>query len=99
MFQGLLSLIAYVPLAGALILLFFPKDAKKGIAYFATAVAALDFLISLPLFFQWDTSLAGFDPRTLEKASWIPSIGAQYIFGVDGISMLFVLLTTLLGVV
>jgi NADH-quinone oxidoreductase subunit M len=99
MFQGLLSLIAYLPLAGALVLIFFPKDAKKGIAYFATAVAALDFLISLPLFFQWDTSLAGFDERTLERLDWIPSIGVQYIFGVDGISALFVLLTTLLGVI
>jgi len=99
MFQGLLSTIAYVPLAGALLLLFFPKDSKKAIAWFATAVAGVDFLISLPLFFQWDTSLAGFDPVTLERHSWIPSIGAQYIFGVDGISALFVLLTTLLGVI
>lgn len=99
MFQGLLSLICYVPLAGALAILFFRKDAKKGIAYFAAAVAALDFVISLPLFFQWDVSLSGFDQTTLERFSWIPSIGAQYIFGVDGISMLFVLLTTLLGVI
>ncbi len=99
MFQGLLSLIAYVPLAGALLLLFFPKESKRGIAYFATAVVAVDFLISLPLFFQWDIGEAGFDPRTLERASWIPSIGVQYIFGVDGISILFVLLTTLLGLI
>src|SRR5574342_1260435 len=99
MFQGLLSLIAYVPLAGALLLLFFPKGAKKGIAYFATGVVAVDFLISLPLFTSWNTSLAGFDERTLERFDWIPSIGAQYVFGVDGISVLFVLLTTLLGLI
>jgi len=99
MFQGLLSLIAYIPLAGALLLLLFPKDSKKAIAYFATLVAGVDFAVSLPLFFQWDTSLAGFDPRTMERLDWIPSIGVQYIFGVDGISMLFVLLTTLLGVI
>ena len=99
MFQGLLSLIAYLPLAGALILLFFPKEAKKGIAYFATAVVAVDFLISVPLFMQWDSSLAGFDERTMERFDWIPSIGVQYIFGLDGISMLFVMLTTVLGVI
>jgi len=99
MFQGLLSLICYVPLAGALILLFFPTESKKAIMYFATLVAAVDFLISLPLFFQWDTSLAGFDERTLERLNWIPSIGVQYIFGLDGISVLFVLLTTLLGLI
>ncbi len=99
MFKGLLSLVCYVPLAGALVLLFFPKDAKKAVAYFATAVAGLDFVISLPLFFQWDTGQGGFDPTTFERLSWIPSIGAQYIFGVDGISMLFVMLTTLLGLI
>jgi len=99
MFRGLLSLIAYVPLAGALAILFFPKEKTKAIAWFATAVAGIDFLISLPLFFQWDTSLAGFDETTLERYEWIPSIGVQYIFGLDGISVLFVLLTTLLGVI
>src|SRR5262245_422018 len=99
MFRGLLSLIAYVPLAGALVLLFFPKDSKKAIAYFATAVMALDLVISLPLFFSWDVGLDGFDQTTLERLDWIPSIGVQYIFGVDGISVLFVLLTTLLGVI
>ncbi len=99
MFQGLLSLIAYIPLAGALVLLLFPRDRTKAIAWFATGVMLLDFVVSLPLFFRWDTSLAGFDERTLERFDWIPSIGVQYIFGVDGISVLFVLLTTLLGVI
>src|SRR5262245_13132277 len=97
LFHGLLSAIAYVPLAGALILLFFPKEAKKQIAWFATGVAALDLLISLPLYFQWDSSLPGFDSRLTETFDWIPSIGVKYIFAVDGISALFVLLTTLLG--
>ncbi len=97
MFHGMLSTIAYVPLAGALILLFFPREAKKGIAWFATAVAGLDLLVSLPLYFQWDTQLSGFDGGLTEMYDWIPSIGAKYIFAVDGISALFVLLTTLLG--
>ena len=35
----------------------------------------------------------------MEKASWIPSIGVQYFFGVDGISALLILLTTLLGAI
>ena len=99
MFHGLLSLICYVPLVGALAILFFPKGAKKGIAYFAAAVAAIDFILSLPLFLNWDVGLSGFDQTTMERLNWIPSIGAQYIFGIDGISMLFVLLTTLLGVI
>jgi NADH-quinone oxidoreductase subunit M len=97
MFTGLLSLICYLPLAGALLILFFPKEKTGAIMKFATVVAFLDFLISLPLFLWWDPSVAGFEPRTLEDVSWIPSIGVRYIFGVDGISMLLVLLTTLLG--
>jgi NADH-quinone oxidoreductase subunit M len=97
MFNGLLSTICYIPLAGALLLLFFPKERKGAIAKFATFVGLVDLLVSLPLFLSWDASLAGFDPGTLEDFSWIPSIGARYIFGVDGISMLLVMLTTVLG--
>ena len=57
----------------------------------------LDFLVALPLFLSWDPALAGFEPTTLEEVDWIPAIGVKYIFGVDGISMLLVQLTTLLG--
>jgi NADH-quinone oxidoreductase subunit M len=97
LFKGLLSIICYLPLAGALLLLFFPKGSKAAIAKFATLVALADFLISLPLFLGWDASIAGFNPATLEDYSWIPSIGVRYMFGVDGISMLMVMLTTVLG--
>ena len=47
----ILSLIAYLPLAGALLILLFPKDRAKPIMWFATAVALVDFLLSVPLFF------------------------------------------------
>jgi NADH-quinone oxidoreductase subunit M len=97
LFKGLLSLICYIPLAGALAILFIPKEKTGAIAKFATFVGLVDFLVSLPLFLSWDSSLAGFNPRLTEDASWIPSIGARYIFGVDGISMLLIMLTTVLG--
>jgi NADH-quinone oxidoreductase subunit M len=97
LFKGLLSLIAYIPLVGAILILFFPKEKRGAIAKFATFVGLVDFVVSLPLFLGWNPELGAFDPRTLEDYSWIPSIGARYIFGVDGISMLLVMLTTLLG--
>ncbi len=97
LFKPLLSLICYLPLAGAILLLLFPKEKKGAIAKFATLVMLADFLVSLPLFLSWDHSLAGFDARTLEEWDWIPAIGVKYIFGIDGISMLLVMLTTLLG--
>ena len=53
--------------------------------------------MSLPLWFWFDRAGDGF--QFVEKRSWIPSIGVQYLFGVDGISALLILLTTLLGVI
>jgi NADH-quinone oxidoreductase subunit M len=93
----ILSLICYLPLAGALPI-FFMRDHER-IQRFATGVALLDFLLSLPLWFAFDRAGTGeglFQFR--ETAEWIPAIGVRYEFGVDGIALLLVLLTTLLGV-
>ncbi|MYA94837.1 MAG: NADH-quinone oxidoreductase subunit M [Nitrospinae bacterium] len=94
----LLTLITFLPAAGAvIIMLFMKKEQTKAIKGFATAVAVLDFLISLPLWFQFDQSEAGF--QFVEKVSWIPTIGVSYFVGIDGISVLLVLLTTLTMIV
>lgn len=90
----LLTLITFLPAVGAvIIMLFMKKEQTKAIKGFATAVAVLDFLISLPLWFNFDQSEAGF--QFVEKVSWIPTIGVSYFVGIDGISVLLVLLTTL----
>src|SRR6185436_12520930 len=94
----ILSIICYVPLLGALILLFVPKDRTAFIRQFATGVALLDFLVSVPLWFAFERGASGdrlFQFR--ESHPWIESIGARYEFGIDGIALLLVLLTTLLG--
>ncbi|MEE2775539.1 MAG: NADH-quinone oxidoreductase subunit M [Acidobacteriota bacterium] len=106
MFDSLpiLSIIAYTPLAGALvILLFMRKAGDVAVRNWATGVAFVDFLISVPLWWEFDRTAGGpgnaedlFQFR--ESASWIPSIGVNYEFGVDGISVLLILLTTVLGV-
>ncbi len=94
----ILSLVTYLPLVGALVIIFgMNKDNAGGIRRFATGVAFLDLLISLPLWFEFDRAGELFQFR--ESASWIPSIGVRYEFGIDGISLLLVLLTTLLGVI
>jgi len=93
----ILSIVAYVPLAGALIVIFFLKnDQGSAIRKFATGVAALDFLISLPLWFAFKSGGDLFQFR--ESHSWIQSIGVKYEMGIDGIALLLILLTTLLGV-
>ncbi|MFN2386375.1 MAG: NuoM family protein [Thermoanaerobaculia bacterium] len=94
----ILSIVTYVPLLGALALVFFfPKEKTGAIKSFATAVAILDFLISLPLWFAFDRTAPGF--QFVETASWIPSLGVNYHFGIDGISLVLILLTTLTGAI
>jgi NADH-quinone oxidoreductase subunit M len=95
--QGhLLSVITYTPLVGALVLLL-PGLGRNdnAVRWIANLFGLLGFLVSLPLWFWFDRGNAGF--QFVEKASWIPGIGVQYHFGVDGISALLILLTTLLG--
>ena len=58
-------------------------------------MAALDFAVSLPLWFSFDRAKAGY--QFVERASWIPSLGVDYHFGIDGISLLLLLLTTFIG--
>jgi len=94
----LLSIITYTPLVGALILLLPVFRGKDGaVRWAANGIGLLGFLVSLPLWFWFDRGGAGF--QFVEKHEWIPSIGVQYFFGVDGISALLILLTTLLGVI
>ncbi len=92
----ILSIVCYLPLVGALVLLFMNKDQGEAIRKFATAIAVLDFLVSIPLWFSFDRAGELFQFR--ESLSWIPTIGVRYEFGIDGISLLLVLLTTLLTV-
>jgi NADH-quinone oxidoreductase subunit M len=89
----LLSLIVFLPAAGALVILFLPDDAA--VRWTALAFALADFALAVLL-------LAGFDTTTpatqfRETHAWIPAIGITYALGVDGISALFVFLTALLG--
>ena len=92
----ILSIVTYVPIAGALLIVFFfPKDKTGPIKYFATIVVGLDFVISLPLWFAFDRVQAGYQFQ--ERVSWIPSLGVDYHFGIDGISLVLILLTTFIG--
>ena len=93
----LLSLILFTPLAGALVLLFINKRSEDLIRWIANLTVWAGFAVSLPLWFWYD----GRNPewQFVEQLPWIPSIGAQYFLGVDGFSVLLILLTTLMGVI
>ncbi len=90
-----LTAIVFIPTLGALILALFPEAQKGLIRTVTLAVMLLDFLISLPLFFMFDASSPAF--QFMESYEWVPSLGIKYVLGVDGISLLLVLLTTFLG--
>src|SRR3954453_18442290 len=94
----ILSLITYIPLAGALLIVFLvPKEKTGTIKVIATAVAALDLIVSLPLWWMFERGRDG--KQFVEKASGIPSLGVSYHFGIDGITLIMILLTTIIGLI
>ena len=95
--SSLLSLILFTPLVGALVLLFVPKRQEDVIRWIANLAVVIGFLVSLPLWFRYDSANPDF--QFVERLPWIPSIGAEYFLGVDGFSVLLILLTTLMGVI
>jgi NADH-quinone oxidoreductase subunit M len=94
-FDHILTIVTFLPLAGALLLLPIDRNRKEVFIRGATGIALADFLLSVPLFFAFDAGAGGF--QFVERVPWIPSIGVDYHVGIDGISLLLLLLTTFLG--
>ncbi|OFW21743.1 MAG: NADH dehydrogenase [Acidobacteria bacterium RIFCSPLOWO2_02_FULL_59_13] len=93
--QHILTIVLFLPLAGAILLLFFPKGSDNAVRLWANIIGFAGFVVSLPLVFWFENDADGF--QFAEKVSWIPSIGANYALGIDGISLLLIMLTTVLG--
>jgi NADH-quinone oxidoreductase subunit M len=92
--EHLLTVVVFLPALGAALVLLFPRSLEKEAKVFALLVATADCLVSLPLWTRFDPAQKGFQFR--EQVDWIPSIGISYSLGIDGISLLLVLLTTIL---
>jgi NADH-quinone oxidoreductase subunit M len=101
MYNHILSIILFTPLAGAILLLFIPKESKDTIRWVANIFGMLGFAASLPLvpWFWAVKDRAGFQFVEGSPNNWIPSIGAGYVLGIDGISFLLIMLTTVLGAI
>ncbi|MGB8865660.1 MAG: NADH-quinone oxidoreductase subunit M [Candidatus Sulfotelmatobacter sp.] len=95
----ILSIILFTPLVGALVLLFVPKENEDAVRWIANLFSLGGFLVSLPLvpMFWAQRFEPGFKFIEGTPNNWIPSIGAGYVIGIDGISFLLIMLTTLLG--
>lgn len=93
----ILSVLTFLPLVGALLILYIRGDEQtvaRNARYTALWTSAFNFLLSLWLWFDFDPSTADF--QFVEKVAWMDDFNISYHLGVDGISVLFVLLTTLL---
>ena len=93
----ILTIVIFAPLVGALLIAFIPSDRVQNIRYAALGVAAVTFALSLLLALGFDNDQSGF--QFVQEASWIPFFGIEYKVGVDGISLVLVLLTTLLTMI
>ena len=100
--DNILTIVCFFPLLGVALIIVWPrgKEHDESIKWIANSVALIGFFISLPLITEFNDaqfidSESGM--RFAFKADWIPAIGAQFSLGIDGISMLLILLTTLLG--
>ena len=92
----MLSLIVFMPLAGALLVLLAGgrgdrRDREPLVRNLGLAVSLLTFLATLWLWFRFDPASADF--QFVEQYAWLPAFGIQYYLGVDGISLLLVVLT------
>jgi len=92
----ILSIVLFTPLAGLAVLLAIPSSNARAIKWWANIAASLGVLVSLPLVFRFDPTK---DFQFVEQAPWIPSIGASYHLGIDGLGLLLVMLTTVLGLI
>jgi NADH-quinone oxidoreductase subunit M len=95
----ILSTILFAPIVGAILMLFIPRERPDLHRWMGNIFAFLSLAASLRLIgrFNWHAGAQQF--QFVQDLSWIPSIGARYTLGIDGLSFLMVMLTTILGAI
>ncbi|MDQ6625253.1 MAG: NADH-quinone oxidoreductase subunit M [Verrucomicrobiota bacterium] len=86
----MITALILIPLLGALCVSVAPQHSARAVALISTVISAI---LAVLLWRNFDTAAAGL--QLAERHAWIPSIGADYVVGVDGLSLLLVLLTSL----
>lgn len=93
MVDNLLSLAIWVPIVAGLLVLATGSDSRSGVARIIALIGSLaGFLVTLPLFFGFDRLSGGY--QFTELHTWIPLLKINYALGVDGISVLFIILNS-----
>src|SRR5207244_906575 len=88
---GMITALILLPVAGALFVGIARQNQARGIAL---GFNALNAIVAFALWRNFDTTAAGL--QLVERHAWIPAIGAEYLVGLDGLSLLLVLLTSLI---
>lgn len=91
-----LTLLVFFPLLGAVLLLFIPDKQVESIKGVSLIIAFVTFLISVGIYASWDVNASGM--QFAVAVPWISSMGIDYRLGIDGISLLLIVLTALLTV-
>ena len=92
----LLSLAIWIPILGAVPVFAAGSERRTLVRWLALAVAVAGFLVTIPLYTRFDVTQAGM--QFVEQAPWITRFNVQYLLGVDGISMPFILLNSFITV-
>jgi NADH-quinone oxidoreductase subunit M len=87
----ILSVIVFTPIVAGMLILLFPAERKNEVRVTALAAATFALLLSIWVYFTYDSSAAGYQFQ--ESYNWLPALGIGYHVGVDGMSTPLVLLT------
>src|SRR3990167_4919847 len=90
----LITLLLLIPLVGGLLILVLPKTKENIVRYSGLAISTVTFILSLLLYFKFDLTNGGF--QFIHQFKWIEKLNISYFVGIDGMSLLLVLLTTFL---
>ncbi|MGO9611979.1 MAG: NADH-quinone oxidoreductase subunit M, partial [Dissulfurispiraceae bacterium] len=92
----ILSTVIFLPIIGSFLILLIRRQNERLIKMTALILLIITFLLSFPLLANFDKSTHSM--QFMERSEWIPAWNIQYFLGVDGISVLFVVLCALLGI-
>jgi len=92
----ILSTVIFLPIIGGILMFLINRSKEELIKWTSLLVSLFTFILSLPLFTKFDKTT--YSMQFVEKKDWIPHWGIHYYIGVDGISVLFILLSTLVTI-
>jgi NADH-quinone oxidoreductase subunit M len=92
--EFILTVTIFLPLIFAAAILFLPQENDRLVKIVGLSGTVITFLVSLFLYFGYDATAGGF--QFIQKQTWISSLNISYHLGIDGMSLLLIMLTTFL---